>query len=691
MMKRLFFIQLFIGISAICLAQPRISNVRFESTAEVYGLYEICFDMGEYPNPYDPDVIDVYAEFFGPNRRTCKVIAFYYEGYTLSKNTFKGLENATPTRENGWKVRFTPDAPGEWSFTLHATDAKGNSTVSSSGGRRFFFRCKEVDEAKGFIRKANAKYLKREVFAEGERQYRSFFPIGPNIAWYSCYDFGKYKRPYGVYEYERYIDSMAGNCNYMRIWLNRYQFLSLYGPEHTLTTDGLPTMYFDATLNQKDAAELDHIFAYALEHDINLMPCIFNFRNFIHKDGTSSGTRNSFAMPSDWVNNPYHTILGLDSPYQFFTDDEAVRITKNLIRYIVARWGYATNIVAWELWNEVVNMANGKETSAGDQQHIAEWHSKMATYLQSIDPYQHLITTSMGTVRGKDHLFDVLFKDFDIVQRHNYQNIMKANPKEQFSQVLYQKTLETQELYPTKPFFMGEFAFSQSDKAHNYLDKDPHGFDLHNSLWSSLFSGSMGPASFWYWEVMSKADWFRHHRPMNVFCEQLPVLSESFTAQTTGVEGDKIMVFPNGLETYYLVNAAEDTLIGWSQDDAYSYQSLRRLTDQVGSNRHFTQDGVFDPQGYVYTKNKMKKPLPTPGKNLISIPIENQPVGTLYTVRWFDAETGEEMTSEATTIKVQRRWFRKRLQVPFPDSVRDLEEFRINNTYGDAVFMIYKD
>ena len=168
-------------------------------------------------------------------------------------------------------------------------------------------------------------------------------------------------------------------------------------------------------------------------------------------------------------------------------------------------------------------------------------------------------------------------------------------------------------------------------------------------------------------------------------------MSDSFKAQTTGTERGKLLVFPNNLETYYLVNADFDTLIGWCQDTVFTYQALRHLTDRNGSNGHFADNAVFDPQGYVYTLNPAKRPGPSSDDNSIVLPIKNQPRGTEYTVRWFDAETGLELTDEATTVTVKRPFLRgKRLTIAFPSSIRDVEAGRINNTFGDAVFVITK-
>ena len=98
-----------------------------------------------------------------------------------------------------------------------------------------------------------------------------------------------------------------------------------------------------------------------------------------------------------------------------------------------------------------------------------------------------------------------------------------------------------------------------------------------------------------------------------------------------------------------------------------------------------------DPQGYVYTLSSEKKPKASSRSNTIKIPIGNQPVGTRYAIRWFDSETGFEIPSEATTGVVKGSWFTpKVLSFEFPSSIRDPKTLSVNNTFGDAVFMIYK-
>lgn len=684
-MRKTLLLLAFVGLLTASFAQTPITVSNAPSTVDVYDKYEVSFALDPYSNPYDPEVIDVYADFTSPDGRTLRAIGFYYEEYGFTN--INKVETATRQRAGDcWKVRFSPDLAGRWSVVIHSKDQKGERQSATLP-----FNCQAKNGAEGFISTANTQYLKREIMVDGHRDYRSFFPIGPNVAWYSSADYNRFTKPYGIYDYQYYIGALSGKANYMRVWTNRYQYLSIYGPEHALRDNDKPIVYFDNKLNQKDAAELDYIVSHASEHGISLMLCLFSYGDFRNDSEALDKSERYGSMPSGWRYNPYHTLLGLDWPAEFFSDPEAQRVTRNMIRYYVARWGYATNLVCWELFNEVANIFKGVDLQGDEMDAVIGWHNNMAAYIRSLEPHQHLVSTSIGgdaiLPQLKDHLFDQL----DFVQDHNYQNLQKANSKDQMSHVLYNKTNEMRELYPDKPFFMGEYGLSSKQSGITNTTKDPKGVDLHNSLWSSLFSGSMGPGSFWYWKELKDRNVFGLFKPLLVFCNGLPLLSDTFTAATTGTVKGRHVEFPNNIATYYIINATEDTLMGWCQDTAFCYQSLRRLSDEVGKNGHFVDNGVLDPDGYVYTLDSDKRPAPSFISNHIMFPITDQPNGTRYQVRWFDSETGSELTDEATTVTVVKPWFMsRRIVIEFPSSIRDIRNAKIHNSFGDAVFVITK-
>lgn len=672
-MKKPIILASLIALFLMGYGQPEISGLSYPTHVNVYDLYEISFSLGHYSNPYDPQIIDVYAEFTGPDNHTCRVNGFYYESYSFKK--VKNREEASAGKDKGWRIRFTPDKVGTWSFVIHAIDSKGAMQTRQNS---ITFRCDAVDTTTGFISVANKRYLKRNGMENGLPKELPFYPIGFNVAWYD-YESSK-TNPKGIYEYERIIDAIAGSANYMRIWLNRYQCLNLYGPEYTQRQGNDFIVYFDSSLNQKDAAELDHIIKFAAQNGINIAPCFFSYGDFCNKSKDSS----------KWGNNPFNTILGLKSWTSFFTDKSAKRITKNLIRYIVARWGYATNIVYWELWNEVDNISNDNISKEQFNKHIVDWHNEMASYIRSIDPFKHPISTSNASSKPTDDLFQKLYASMDFVQVHTYSNIQKAKSKEEQCYNLFQKSIDAHSVYPDKPCFIEEFGFGQSSSKVKYKDKDPKGIDTHNCLWSSLFTNTIGSASFWYWDYLDSQGLLRIYEPIMTFSKNLPLLSDDFKAYCTAKTTKSSTIFLNGIQTYYLSNTAEDSIYGWCQDTAYSYQSLRRLADKKITNGHFDTLGVSDANGYVYTLDTEKKPRPSSKNNTIILPIASQPIGAVYDLRWYDAETGTEIIQERTTAYVQcSEKHGHHLAFDFPSSIRGLKKKTINNKFGDAAFILY--
>lgn len=697
-MKKNLIIIFLLGIVCRGFCQPQFDSLSFPNSVNLFDKFEVSFVLlNSYSNPYDPEVISVYATFYSPDGHIYRADAFYFEDYVFGWGNRHEIVTDS-LKHVGWRIRFTPNQVGTWRFTMTGTDVNGTSYIPNNGPKTGYFICNAVNNADGFISKANSKFLKREVVKNGQRQFHSFFPIGPNIAWYSC-DSNIYSQPNGKYFYKQYIDSLSGNANYMRIWLNRYQYLSLYGPEYTqLDGQGNPIVYFDSTLNQKDSAELDYIIEYAAQHGIAIMPCVFSFGDF------RSHNIQEPNNPSIWPYNPFRNVTGIDGPCDFFSNTNAKNITKNLLRYIVSRWGYATNIMCWELWNEVSNMFNECDDGTGKlQDSVLSWHNEMAAYIRSCDPYKHCVSTSMGT-RAKtcdsalfnynDSLYHSLFDTLDMVLQHNYQNINKAKSAEQFSKVLYDKTLEAHADYPTKPFFMGEFGFGQSRPPY-YAEKDSCGIDLHNSLWSSLFSTAIGPASFWWWSYLRNCKLFHNrYAPLLTFCQNLPILSETFTAQHTGqAVGHKLEFPPNNIQTYYMINATEDTIYGWCQDTAFAYQSLRWLTDSVEPNHdstyylHFIDSVVFDTLGYVYKLKIEKRPNPSSNSNVITIPISHWHVGIEYKITWYNTETGLAYPFHSYAT-IYSSGGRKYASFTFPSAIRDVNNHTINNTFGDVAFLM---
>ena len=160
-MKKLLFVLLFATIAAKGFGQF-FASISYPSSVDLFGLCEVSFNLSKnYSNPYDPDTINVYAVFTGPDNSSYTVHAFYYEDYTFNQHA-DGYEVAVHHSEHdGWRIRFTPTVVGTWSFYVWAFDKNGEVNLPFLNGNHTF-SCIPVSNANGFISKANSRFLKRE-------------------------------------------------------------------------------------------------------------------------------------------------------------------------------------------------------------------------------------------------------------------------------------------------------------------------------------------------------------------------------------------------------------------------------------------------------------------------------------------------------------------------------------------------
>ncbi len=98
------------------------------------------------------------------------------------------------------------------------------------------------------------------------------------------------------------------------------------------------------------------------------------------------------------------------SPEQFVNDPVAKAYFQQRLKYIVDRWGYSPDLLAWEWFNEV-NL-----TPISDQS-LIPWLQEMTTYLRQWDVNCHLTTNSFA-MRTISAIWDL--PELDIAQKHEY-------------------------------------------------------------------------------------------------------------------------------------------------------------------------------------------------------------------------------------------------------------------------------
>jgi hypothetical protein len=126
---------------------------------------------------------------------------------------------------------------------------------------------------------------------------------------------------------------------------------------------------------------------------------------------------------------------------------------------------------------------------------VTAWHTEMSDYLKSIDPYHHLITTSISH-RPVAGLYDIPSMDFNQIHiyGHNGHSSIASFPE----------ILQRNSLRHGKPFVIGEYGF-EWDWSRNFDDfaGDMDG-DFKQGLWLGLFSPTPVLPLSWWWEYFDR-------------------------------------------------------------------------------------------------------------------------------------------------------------------------------------------
>jgi hypothetical protein len=401
-----------------------------------------------YDNPFDPDDFALDAQVTLPDGRKWQVPGFFYRPF--ERKQAENRETLSPSGDPGWRVRFAPPLPGEYSTVVILRDRTGNR---ESAPLHF---SAEAAQTPGCVRISPRDHRYFE-FDNGA----AYFPIGLNICWPG--------REAKTLDYDAWFPAFAkAGCNATRLWLSPdWNPLAL---ERTgRQEDGLGMGQIDLAA----AWRLDHVLSLAQENGLYAKLCIDSYNILRHTDGYPH-----------WEKTPHNAANGgpLREPKDFWSNPAMERFYRNKLRYLVARYGWSPNVLSWEFWNEV------DITSDYQTQPACDWHIRMARYLRSIDPYRHLITTSFARSEG-DRAIDAI-PEIDYVQTHLY-----GGDDPVVRLFGYQKQKESF----GKPHYVGEFG---ADAGGDRFADDPEGVQIHDPLWISVADGGSGAAQPWYWEAV---------------------------------------------------------------------------------------------------------------------------------------------------------------------------------------------
>lgn len=481
-----FFI-LFLSIPMLKAQAPAITAATPTSaTVEQWGKFEVKLDVtATWVNPYDYDEIRVAATFTDPDGQSKTVDGFFMQDHTISNLQTGAL---SVVGNGNFKVRFSPDKSGVWTYTISITNAAGTGTFAAQT-----FSVTPAAQAVngGFVRSAQTNYLH---FDDG----RQYIPVGENIAWQSS-------NPY--VDFKNWLTKLSDNDgNFFRLWQCSWG-LGLEWRNGSAGYAGL------RKYKQNNAFYTDWLFDFCAERGIYVMYCLQ------HHGQVSTNVN------PNWSDSPYNAANGgpCANTWDFFSNTAAKNHTKNRYRYVLARWGYSRNVMSWELFNEV-GWTDQFEQRKDD---IAAWHEEMAAYLKANDPNRHLVTTSYVNEYNDPNVWNL--PDIDFTQTHYYVETpflerALANGVRSYLNDYGKATLN------------GEFGLSGSGSGLATLD--PNGIHIHNSMWGSLFAGGLGTGMSWWWDnYIDPKNLYYHFAPISAVARVVPLQSANMAPTPASVSG----------------------------------------------------------------------------------------------------------------------------------------------------------
>jgi len=436
-----------------------------------YYFYDAADTPAAYPNrqsPYGVDGITINAVFTSPTGKVETVPAFYYQDFTRTQSG-NGDEVMAASSNYDWRVRFTPEEVGNYSYYLTIQDKDGQTRYPATGTQALQVTNSSL---KGFLR-VSPKDSRFLSLSTGE----DFVPIASGHQWPSTN--GR------SYEYENLFNTYGQNgINFLRIWtqndgynltveghFDHYKWPDDFNPEGTAGFASIPK---GSQMNQRGGYEFDKIAEAAEKNGIYM---IWNS----HED-------------------PYWI---WDVPRTDYTNPLYLKYWERNYRYRIARWGYSTSVGVIEHWNEEGHIPSGSTQW--------NWYQTLSAYVKSIDPYHHLFNTSQGSQAYSPAFFSNSM--MDITSYHDYlmSSRYSADLFGDEANFLY-KAAQCLRFPGTtgcfmgdgskwtgaqKPIYWGEFDSS----GPNWNDPGtPNPLVAHNGLWAGLFSVAGSSPIDWFWQ-----------------------------------------------------------------------------------------------------------------------------------------------------------------------------------------------
>jgi hypothetical protein len=484
-----------------------LTIVPSKQTVEKYSY--VFFDINSvapYSNPYNPDDIRIDITFEDPNSNQVILPCFYVSG------------NPAASR---WQGRFTPKKTGKYSY-----QAKVFVNGALEGRSDVFYLTVEDSNKDGFIHLNPQSYY----FLQHDSG-KPFRGIGENVGW------DPRSGDNQTYKYEYMFPLLGANgCNFARVWMCPWNIPLEW------TSPGL------GRYSETAAARLDSVLSMAEQNGLYLMLTL-DFH------GVFKSVKDPWGGGDYWTTNPYNIVNGgpCSNAAAFFSNTTAKNIYKKRLRYIVARWGYNPHLGVIEFFNEIDHTCADGDANVPASD-IVSWHNEMSTYLKSIDPFGHLVSTSFSW-KTIPWLWNLSNLDFS--QTHPYGT----------TDNIY-GTITSYVTSYNKPYVTGEFAYSW-ENAGTSGTHPAYRRELHMGMWRGMFSPTPILPMTWWWESFAGYNDWDIFKATSTYGNQMTSGSGGFMAPLSVNAG-------TGMETMALKDS--NRMFVWLRNNTSSTLSSSMLT-----------------------------------------------------------------------------------------------------------------
>lgn len=433
------FILLSFGFFVVSQAQNMITGISKPDRSVVqYELFELAILIdAAFDNPFVQEDISLDMLLSSPGGRKLVLPCYFEKSLGLNKSS--------------WKARFLPQENGRYVFRFQLK--KDGKIVHFSDPSDFKA---SASKRKGILHK-NDNWTFR--YDNGTL----FRGLGENLAWESRDNddskFFKALHEDKKYNYNYMLPSLAKHGgDYFRTWICSWNLPLDWKSDFNNSRYQISDEYFNPSAIER------------MEDMIHLSDSLGLHMMLTLGQGTHTAKHGRYEV----------------STADFFVDPKAKAQYKDRLRFIVARWGYSPSIGAWEFFNEIDNVQFRNKDNPIPASHIVDWHKEMSAYLADLDPFDHLITTSIS---HRDLVGLNSIQDIDFNQKHIYRD-NRALPT---TIVKYVQDFQ-------KPYVIGEYGYEYDWQKNFDLFADEMDSDFKRGLWYGLFSPTPILPLSWWWE-----------------------------------------------------------------------------------------------------------------------------------------------------------------------------------------------